>query len=148
LNAHPDANEAFCQLFESENAGRLVLRRHVDHQLVEEQEWDHQSAGNNVANNPGKFTWSGWRSLRGISDTVIDYALNEPYKADSFFDDGLLATSCKDPNSQGNGIYTGADWSTSSMALRHPSRRPCADCWAVKPLDTTKGEQQQQQLIS
>jgi hypothetical protein len=60
----------------------------------------------NVTNNPGKSTWSGWRSLRKISDTLIDYALNEPYKADSVFDDGLLATSCKDPNShQANGIY-------------------------------------------
>jgi hypothetical protein len=68
--------------------------------------WDHQSAGMNVTNNPGKSTWSGWRSLRKISDTLIDYALNEPYKADSVFDDGLLATSCKDPNShQANGIY-------------------------------------------
>lgn len=59
----------------------------------------------NVTNNPGKSTWSGWRSLRKISDTLIDYALNEPYKADSVFDDGLLATSCKDPNVQANGIY-------------------------------------------
>ena len=40
---------------------------------------------------PGKSTWSGWRSLRKISDTLIDYALNEPYKADSLFDDELLA---------------------------------------------------------
>ncbi|KAK4008582.1 Uncharacterized protein APZ42_011016 [Daphnia magna] len=66
--------------------------------------WDQQS-GMNVTNNPGKSTWSGWRSLRKISDTLIDYALNEPYKADSVFDDGLLATSCKDPNVQANGIY-------------------------------------------
>lgn len=66
--------------------------------------WDQQS-GMNVTNNPGKSTWSGWRSLRKISDTLIDYALNEPYKADSVFDDGLLATSCKDPNTQSNGIY-------------------------------------------
>lgn len=51
--------------------------------------WDHQSAGMNVTNNPGKSTWSGWRSLRKISDTLIDYALNEPYKADSVFDDSL-----------------------------------------------------------
>ena len=35
----------------------------------------------------GKSTWSGWRSLRKISDTLIDYALNEPYKADSVFSD-------------------------------------------------------------
>lgn len=39
---------------------------------------------------PGKSTWSGWRSLRKISDTLIDYALNEPYKADSLFDDELV----------------------------------------------------------
>ena len=32
-------------------------------------------------------TWSGWRSLRKISDTLIDYALNEPYKADSVLQD-------------------------------------------------------------
>jgi len=36
-----------------------------------------------------KSTWSGWRSLRKISDTLIDYALNEPYKGDSLFDDEL-----------------------------------------------------------
>lgn len=61
--------------------------------------WDHQSAGMNVTNNPGKSTWSGWRSLRKISDTLIDYALNEPYKADSVFDDGLA-----NQNSQ-TGVY-------------------------------------------
>ena len=32
-------------------------------------------------------TWSGWRNLRKISDTLIDYALNEPYKADSVLQD-------------------------------------------------------------
>ena len=54
--------------------------------------WDQQqSAGMNVTNNPGKSTWSGWRSLRKISDTLIDYALNEPYKADSVFDDSLTS---------------------------------------------------------
>ena len=83
-----------------ESSGTSAVNR------LRSKSWDHQSAGMNVTNNPGKSTWSGWRSLRKISDTLIDYALNEPYKADSVFDDGLLATSCKDPNShQANGIY-------------------------------------------
>ena len=87
-------------LDESGNSSSSALNR------LRSKSWDHQSAGMNVTNNPGKSTWSGWRSLRKISDTLIDYALNEPYKADSVFDDGLLTTSFKDPNShQANGIY-------------------------------------------
>ena len=87
-------------LDESSSASSAINR-------LRSKSWDHQqSAGMNVTNNPGKSTWSGWRSLRKISDTLIDYALNEPYKADSVFDDGLLTTSCKDPHShQSNGIY-------------------------------------------
>ena len=54
----------------------------------------------------GKSTWSGWRSLRKISDTLIDFALNEPYKADSVFDDIDGSSGGSGRNSHhSNGVY-------------------------------------------
>ena len=44
-----------------------------------------------LSNSTSSSTWSGWRNLRKISDSLIDYALNEPYKADSVLqDDGAI----------------------------------------------------------
>ena len=52
----------------------------------------------------GKATWSGWRSLRKISDTLIDFALNETYKADSVFDDGS-GSNGRSLHQHSNGVY-------------------------------------------
>ena len=43
----------------------------------------HLVASAAAAASSASSTWSGWRNLRKISDTLIDYALTEPYKADS-----------------------------------------------------------------
>lgn len=71
-----------------ENAQRSSSAGSVDLKRLS-QSWDSGALVMGTTDNPGKSTWSGWRSLRKISDTLIDYALNEPYKVDSVFDDEL-----------------------------------------------------------
>lgn len=69
-----------------------------------------------------KSTWSGWRSLRKISDTLIDYALNEPYKGDSLFDDELSGGARAPGAVYRRRSELSCDASISSTSVAHRSK--------------------------
>lgn len=112
----PRRRRAHCESQRSASIGPASAS--MDLQLLSKS-WD-GSNGMLGSNNPGKSTWSGWRSLRKISDTLIDYALNEPYKVDSVFDDELPSSEVSVYRPRKCDVFT--DSATGKRHILHGSK--------------------------